>query len=910
MSSSDLRVHRDTYLDSLVLMSATVRMEDVEGVEWAAAVMASPSALEDLRAAGFGGNELDGLGANDLVLAARGRDGEVVEAGLSAGWEAAFSERQEQSAAATAPPRSTAAAVRANPESDVAIVSVPGEYAALEAHHALTAGLHVLLFSDGVPLAEEIELKQRAARAGLLVMGPGAGTAVIGGTGLGFANVLSSDGDSKGGVGVVAAAGTGAQEVSALLDRWGVGVTQVIGVGGRDLSEQVGGTMARLAVRTLDADPRTDAVLLVSKPPDPDAAAAVLAECRTTPAVAVFLGLDTLDAPAQVTIAPTLERGAGIAADLVGASTPLLAAELRDRVATALDRVDSARSTVRGLFSGGTLCYEAQLILEGLLGPVHSNEPLRAEHGLPAPEGAHVLLDLGAEEYTRGSAPPDDRPQHPVEAPAGAGGRLLGGGGAPRRRARLRRPRRSRRPGGTAVPGADVRRRPAGRRLRPRDRRRSAGALAAACRSRGRRLHRAGDERPRRARGRRTGAPATRARRGRAVRTALVTYSTKPRGGVVHTLALAEALRDGGEDVEVVTLGDPAVGFYRPVRVPVTVVPGPSGDLSLEEKVGQSIDRLTEGLASVDAAVLHTQDCISARAAARVRDAGAPVTVVRTVHHVDDFSSRVLMDCQRAAILEPDVVLVVSEIWRRILAEDYGVSADVVPNGVDRARFAGGSAARALALRASVGAKRRPLLLSVGGIEPRKGSDSLVRALARLDGGVVDAGGARPVLAVLGGHSFQDHRPYREAVLAELPELGLELGVDVVLVGTVPEEDMPSWYRAADVLAYPSVKEGFGLAVLEAMCAGVPVVTSDLPVFREYLTDGQDALLVPVEDVDGLAGALRAALEDSELRNRLVRAGYAVVGRFTWECAAERHRRIYDDLSGRLVPSGPGLASG
>ena len=376
MSSSDLRVHRDTYLDSLVLMSATVRMEDVEGVEWAAAVMASPSALEDLRAAGFGGNELDGLGANDLVLAVRGRDGEVVEAGLSAGWEAAFSERQEQSAAATAPPRSTAAAVRANPESDVAIVSVPGEYAALEAHHALTAGLHVLLFSDGVPLAEEIELKQRAARAGLLVMGPGAGTAVIGGTGLGFANVLSSDGDSKGGVGVVAAAGTGAQEVSALLDRWGVGVTQVIGVGGRDLSEQVGGTMARLAVRTLDADPRTDAVLLVSKPPDPDAAAAVLAECRTTPAVAVFLGLDTRDAPAQVTIAPTLERGAGIAADLVGASTPLLAAELRDRVATALDRVDSARSTVRGLFSGGTLCYEAQLILEGLLGPVHSNEPL------------------------------------------------------------------------------------------------------------------------------------------------------------------------------------------------------------------------------------------------------------------------------------------------------------------------------------------------------------------------------------------------------------------------------------------------------------------------------------------------------------------------------------------------------
>ncbi len=372
---------------------------------------------------------------------------------------------------------------------------------------------------------------------------------------------------------------------------------------------------------------------------------------------------------------------------------------------------------------------------------------------------------------------------------------------------------------------------------------------------------------------------------------ALLTYSTKPRGGVVHTLALAEALHDLGEPVRVVALGDPAAGFFRPVRAPVTVVPGPAGGGSLEDKVAGSIDALAGALGDLDAGVLHAQDCISARAAARVRDGGAPVTVVRTVHHVDDFTSAVLMDCQREAILEPDVVLAVTEVWRRTLAQDYGVQAGVVPNGVDVARYAHASRDRAAELRRSVGAADRPLLLSVGGIEPRKGSDTLVRALSALA-----REGLRPVLAVVGGHSFQDHRAYREAVLAELPALGLELGVDVVPVGTVPDDDVPAWYAAADVLAFPSVKEGFGLAVLEAMSAGVPVVTSDLPVFREYLVPGRDALLVPVGDVAGLASALRRALLDDDLRARLVAAGTQVAARYTWRASAERHLEVYASL--------------
>jgi len=386
---------------------------------------------------------------------------------------------------------------------------------------------------------------------------------------------------------------------------------------------------------------------------------------------------------------------------------------------------------------------------------------------------------------------------------------------------------------------------------------------------------------------------------------ALLTYSTKPRGGVVHTLALAEALHALGAPVRVVALGDPAAGFFRPVRAPVTIVPGPSGESSLEDKVAASIEAMTQALGTVDAPVLHSQDCISARAAARVRDAGAPVTVVRTVHHVDDFTSQVLLDCQVAAILEPDAVFVVSDVWRHQLAADHRVVARVVPNGVDVARFRTAPRGRAAELRARVGATGRPLLLSVGGVEPRKGSDVLVRALSRLK----RVHGMAPVLVVVGGHSFQDHRPYRESVLAELLSLGLELGVDVVLAGTVDEVDVPAWYAAADVLAFPSAKEGFGLAVLEAMAAGVPVVTSDLPVFREYLEPGRDALLVQVGDVAGLTGALRSVLVDTELRDRLVAAGHRVTTRFTWAGSARAHLELYAELLARGTGRGWGSAA-
>jgi glycosyltransferase-like protein len=371
--------------------------------------------------------------------------------------------------------------------------------------------------------------------------------------------------------------------------------------------------------------------------------------------------------------------------------------------------------------------------------------------------------------------------------------------------------------------------------------------------------------------------------------TALVTYSVKPRGGVVHTLHLAEALHEAGYPVRVVALGDPAEGFFRPVRAPCTIVPAPPPAPTLEERVFASVHALAGGLARLagDYPVLHTQDCISARAACQVRGGG--LTVVRTVHHVDDFTSQALVDCQRQAILEPDKVLVVSQEWRRILADDYGVDATVVHNGVDPGRFRSAGRRLAATLRNGAGAATRPLILTVGGIEPRKGSDTLVRAVALLR--------ARdPVLAVVGGHSFQDYRAYREGVFSLLPRLGLELGRDVVLPGTVTDAELPSWFAAADVFAFPSTKEGWGLVVLEAMSAGLPVVASDLPVFREYLRPGRDALLVPPGDPQSLAAALTSVLDDPDLADRLRAAGRAVAARFPWAATAAEHQAVYAAL--------------
>jgi len=398
------------YRDSLLLLGATRAMQDSEDVSWASAAMATPAVVDELTGRGFPPDGLADADANALVLAVLAADDRAARQALDRGRTMLFEAGRDGedaagsgAAGARPDPRTVGEAARLLPEANVAVVSVPGPYAALAAHCALTAGLHVLLFSDNVPLADEVALKRRASRLGRLVMGPGAGTAMLGGVGLGFANAVGA-----GPVGVVAAAGTGAQEVMTLLDRWGIGVSQVIGVGGRDLSAAVGGLMAWDAVRALDADPGTRVILLVSKPPDEDVARAVIGASRTTPVVAACLGMSAPDGTlAGAPLAATLEGGALQVAEILGRTVPGPGRGTAQATAWA----GAGRTAVRGFFSGGTLCYEAQVILGEALGPVYSNIPLRPGLGLPAPAGAHICLDLGEEEYTKG------RP-HPMIDPA------------------------------------------------------------------------------------------------------------------------------------------------------------------------------------------------------------------------------------------------------------------------------------------------------------------------------------------------------------------------------------------------------------------------------------------------------------------------------------------------------------
>lgn len=417
--TSDVRLFRDTYVDSVVQLSATRAMRELPGVDWAAAAMATPANIETLAAEGFSVENRNS--ANDLFLAVRAADDETVSTALAAGQDAMFASGKSSVQALVRPHRTIVRAVREQPDTNIAVISVPGDYATLETHEALTAGLDVLLFSDNVSIADEIALKERASRLGRLVMGPGAGTAMLGGTGLGFANVVA-----PGRVGIVAAAGTGAQEAMSLLDRWGVGISCVIGLGGRDLSETVNGRMAKAAIAALRADPGTDLIFFVSKPPAPRVAREVLATVGDTPFVASLVGLaddgagqqssDNDHAPSAVRLARTLEGGALLVLDALNVTRPNLVSDaLHERVARACRAVAVERTLIRGLFSGGTLCYESLVILHDSVGAVYSNAPLVDELRVPAPPGSHICLDLGEEEYTVGRPHPMIDPQARIE---------------------------------------------------------------------------------------------------------------------------------------------------------------------------------------------------------------------------------------------------------------------------------------------------------------------------------------------------------------------------------------------------------------------------------------------------------------------------------------------------------------
>lgn len=398
-----IKIFRDTYVDSVVQLAGTRAMRETEGVEWASAAMATPANVDTLRSEGIEQDQVAQARSSDLILVVRAADESVATEALAVGAAAIRSPtRPDEPGRAPKAPRTVREAMRTQPDSNVAVVSVPGDFAALAAYQALSADLHVLLFSDNVSLEQEIALKDYALSRGRLLMGPGAGTAMLGGTGLGFANAVR-----PGRVGIVAAAGTGAQEAMALLDRWGAGVSQVIGLGGRDLSAAVGGRMAIPAIAALREDPATDVILFVSKPPSPEVATRVLESAGTTPMVAAFIGLDTqLEAPPGGFVADTLESGVLATLRVLGIPAPDPTRTLGPSVEQARKRLAPGRSLIRGLFSGGTLCYESLVILGRTVGEVRSNTPINKAWDLPAPPESHQCLDLGEEEYTKGRPHP------------------------------------------------------------------------------------------------------------------------------------------------------------------------------------------------------------------------------------------------------------------------------------------------------------------------------------------------------------------------------------------------------------------------------------------------------------------------------------------------------------------------
>jgi succinyl-CoA synthetase alpha subunit len=387
------------------------------GVRDAAVLMGTEANKGILKEAGLLTPEAEAAQPNDLIIAVSAEAGIAGQALDIA--ETLLQEKRRASRDGTTNrrPRSIHSAVRAMPQANLAVVSVTGRYAADEARDALHRGLHVLLFSDNVTLDEEIALKEYARNHGLLLMGPGAGTTILNGVALGFANVLPA-----GPVGIVSAAGTGLQEVSTLLAKQGTGITQGLGVGGRDLSEAVGGIMMREALKALQADPSTEVIVLISKPPAPAVAGAVLDQVATgdTPAVVCFLGDDErmADGVPNAVTAATLQESAQIAGAMTQGKRPGTQSELRrenqalqEWASSLRPMVTRGQTSVRGLFSGGTLCYEAQVIWREMgIGPVYSNAPLPSTSQWHLPDSTHsqghTFVDLGEEEFTVGRPHP------------------------------------------------------------------------------------------------------------------------------------------------------------------------------------------------------------------------------------------------------------------------------------------------------------------------------------------------------------------------------------------------------------------------------------------------------------------------------------------------------------------------
>ncbi|MFA6738992.1 MAG: acyl-CoA synthetase FdrA [Bacilli bacterium] len=404
-------VRKKSYFDSVTLMSLTAKIKGIEGVHEVVIAMATDMNLDILAQTGLLTEEARSATPNDLVIGLsldEEKQMETVLAAIDQGLKPVGASGEAQQVR-----YASIAAATEQGEYNLAVISVPGRYAAREAMQALRRGLHVMLFSDNISIEEEIQLKTYARSKGLLVMGPDCGTAVLNNVGLCFANH-----NRPGSIGLVAASGTGLQEVLVVIDQLGGGVSQAIGVGGRDLSKEVGGIMMIEGIQALQQDPNTETIVLISKPPHPSVKAKIMAtlEQSSKPVVLCFLDAEPDPEHPQYDYASELAEAAYLACARSGIPLPAPDDQKLQEAAAKTYRFAPSQQYLRGLFCGGTLTSEALSLARKVI-PIQSNVAKKEHEKLHdvLHSSGHVVLDMGDDYFTNGKPHPMIEPSNRLE---------------------------------------------------------------------------------------------------------------------------------------------------------------------------------------------------------------------------------------------------------------------------------------------------------------------------------------------------------------------------------------------------------------------------------------------------------------------------------------------------------------
>ncbi len=374
------------------------------------------------------------------------------------------------------------------------------------------------------------------------------------------------------------------------------------------------------------------------------------------------------------------------------------------------------------------------------------------------------------------------------------------------------------------------------------------------------------------------------------LRIAFLIYSTKPRGAVMHTMYLAEALQALGHKVYIFALAKAGAEFCRPIQCEYRLIPAfPAADnveALVKQRIQEFVDYFEQSSKMFDC--YHAQDCISANALTILRDRQIIPHDLRTIHHIDDFKHPYLQECQDRSIRLPDLCLCVSEYWQAQVEQHSQVKTARVTNGVDVQRFRANPVGE-LALKQQFGLKGHPIYLTVGGIEPRKNSIALVEAFAQVLEHFPNA-----QLVIAGGDTFFDVSPYREQFFDAVQKLNISLGQSLIIPGVVSADELPMLYRCANAFVFPSLKEGWGLVILEAIAANLPIITANQPPFTEFLTPDQ-ALLINPQDIDALTQAMIASLQP-QVADQLKQQSQSVLAQYSWKTSACLHEQCYRQL--------------